>query len=183
MERLEFATVGDSRAATVVRDVVRHPGAVAVVPVLDGDRIVLVRNHRVAVDEWLYELCAGKLERGEEPAAAAARELEEETGYSAGRIEPLGRFYTSPGFADELMHVFEATDLTEVPRRLEPGERIEVEVRTLAEVLDMVGDGRIRDGKTIAGLMLWLRRRKAAAPESGGSAGCGGSGHAGGAGA
>ncbi|MCA9286266.1 MAG: NUDIX hydrolase [Phycisphaerales bacterium] len=165
VERLEFALPERPGGPPVVRHVVRHPGAVAVVAVLPDGRLVFVRNHRVAVNEWLLELCAGKLEPGEDPAHAAARELEEETGHAADRMVPLGTFFTSPGFADELMHVFEATGLRPVPQRLEPGEQIEVAVLEVSEVLDMIGDGRIRDGKTIAGIMLWLRRGEAGAGE------------------
>ncbi|MHC4427820.1 MAG: NUDIX hydrolase, partial [Planctomycetota bacterium] len=93
---------------------------------------------------------------------AAARELTEETGYKAGRIEPLGRFYTTPGMTDELMHVYVASDLVEVGQRLEPGEDIEVGILDAAAALAMIDDGTIRDGKTIAGLLMWQRRRLAA---------------------
>ncbi|HMN95431.1 MAG TPA: NUDIX hydrolase [Phycisphaerales bacterium] len=148
-------------AAPVIRDIVRHPGAVAVVAALDDGRLVLVRNFRVAVDAWLVELCAGKLESGEEPADAARRELEEETGYAARSIVPMGSFYTSPGFADERMHLFAASGLTPVPQRLERGEQIEVVRHTFDELLAMIDSGELRDGKTIAGLMLWSRRSRA----------------------
>jgi ADP-ribose pyrophosphatase len=137
------------------RDVVRHPGAVTVIPVLDDGRLVMIRNWRVTVERWLDEFCAGKLEPGEDPAAAAARELEEECGYRAARIDPVGRFLTSPGFADERMHVFEARSLEPVPRRLEEGEEIEVVLRTPAEVAAMIRDGRIEDGKTIGAFAQW----------------------------
>jgi ADP-ribose pyrophosphatase len=152
----------DASGRTVRRDVVRHPGAVLIVPELDGDRVVLVRNVRVAVDTRLWELPAGTLEPPEPPEQAAARELTEETGYKAGRIEPLGRFYTTPGMTDELMHVYVASDLVEVGQRLEPGEDIEVGILDAAAALAMIDDGTIRDGKTIAGLLMWQRRRLAA---------------------
>lgn len=140
------------------RDIVRHPGAVTIVAVESSgasERLAMVRNFRVAVNDWLLELPAGKLERGEEPRAAAGRELEEETGYSSGRITPLGTFYTSPGFADELMHVFLAEELSFVGQRLEVGETIEAEMIAIDDVWAMIVDGRIRDGKTIAALTLW----------------------------
>ncbi|MFO0894645.1 MAG: NUDIX hydrolase [Phycisphaerales bacterium] len=156
VDRLELT---DASGAPLVRHVVRHPGAVVVVPETGDGRLVMIRNFRVAVQEWLWEFCAGKLERGEDPALAAGRELEEETGHHAARIARLGEFFTSPGFADERMHAFAASGLSRVPQRLEPGERIEVEILPVAEVETMIHDGRIRDGKTIAAFALWRLRR------------------------
>lgn len=141
------------------REVVRHPGAVLVLPVLGDGRIVLIRNFRVAVDQRLWELPAGKLEPDESPETAAGRELVEETGYKAGRLDKLASFYTSPGFADELMHAYVAEDLTVVQRDLQPGEDIEVQEVQADEALAMVMDGRIVDGKTVASLLLWARKR------------------------
>ena len=158
--RVEVLSWTDEQGRTVCREVVRHPGAGLVVPWLGTDRVVMVRNYRIAVDEHLLELPAGTLESGEDPQHAAARELEEETGYRPGRIRPLGEFYTSPGFADELMRVFVAEDLRFVGQRLEPGERIEVETIRGRDVGAMIEDGRIRDGKTIAGLLMWERQAR-----------------------
>lgn len=152
VERLSFT---DDQGRPVARHIVRHPGAVVVVPVMADGRLVMIRNFRVAVRQWLWEFCAGKLEPGEAPDRAAGRELEEETGHRCGEIQSLGTFYTSPGFADELMHAFEARSLESVPRRLESGERIEVEFVSVSEVEAMMRDGRIRDGKTIAAFALW----------------------------
>ena len=152
VERVAFR---DDAGREIVKDVVRHPGAVTVIPVLDDGRMVMIRNWRIAVGGWLDEFCAGKLERGEDPALAAARELEEETGRSATSIRKVGTFYTSPGFADELMHVFEARGLSEVPRRLELGEQIEVVVRAPAELESMIARGDVTDGKTIGAFALW----------------------------
>ncbi len=127
--------------------------------------MVLVRNRRVSVAKWLLEFCAGKLEPGEEPVVAAARELEEETGLRAGKIESLGVFYTSPGFTDELMHVFLATHLTSVPQRLEAGEELEVVEVTSDELAAMIRAGSIQDGKTLGAYLLWsLRAARAAQP-------------------
>lgn len=157
VERLAFAA--DASGHRRVKDVVRHPGAVTVVAVRDDGMLVLVRNRRVAVDRWLVEFCAGKLERGEDPAAAAGRELEEETGYSADRIEKVGTFFTSPGFTDEIMHVFLATGLRAVPQRLEPGEEIEVVAMSEGDLRRTIADGGILDGKTLGAYLLWTMKR------------------------
>lgn len=152
----------DASGGEITREVVRHPGAVLIVPVLTEDELILIRNDRIAPDETLWEFPAGKLEPGEDPLDAARRELEEETGFRAARMEPLGTFYTSPGFADELMHVFVAEQLHEVGQRLEPGEEIEVHHLERDDVLEMARDGRLRDGKTIAALFLWHHARRVA---------------------
>jgi ADP-ribose pyrophosphatase len=157
--RVESLEVRDSTGRVFRRDVVRHPGAVTTVAELADGRLVLVRNKRIAVGRELLEFCAGKLERGEDPAAAAARELEEECGYRAARVEPIGTYFTSPGFADERMHAFVATGLEPIPRRLEPGEELEVEVLPADEVERRIADGRIEDGKSIAAFFLWRLRR------------------------
>jgi ADP-ribose pyrophosphatase len=152
VERVRFV---DGSGREIVREVVRHPGAVTVVPVLDDGRLVTIRNWRIAVGGWLEEFCAGKLERGEDPSVAAARELEEETGFRASCIRPVGTFFTSPGLTDELMHVFEARGLEAVPRRLEVGEEIEVGVRTVGEMERLIRDGGVRDSKTIGAFAQW----------------------------
>jgi ADP-ribose pyrophosphatase len=151
VERLLVPTRSGERAT---RHIVRHPGAVCVAGVLGDGRLVSIRNYRVAVGEWLEEFCAGKLERGEDPADAARREFLEETGYSAGRIERLGTFFTSPGFADESMHAFVATDLTHMGQRLQDDERIEVLLSSAADFAARIRSGAIRDGKTISAWAL-----------------------------
>jgi ADP-ribose pyrophosphatase len=161
VERLEFAPKRslDGRATpAAIRDVVRHPGAVTVVAVKDDGTMVLVRKRRVAVERWLVEFCAGKLERGEDPQVAAARELEEETGYAARSLVKLGAFYTSPGFADEIMHVFVATGLSPVPQRLEPGEELEVVEMRPEALAAQISTGRVTDGKTLGAFLLWSLR-------------------------
>lgn len=156
VERVEWT---DGAGRSHVRHIVRHPGAVTVVPELADGRLVLIRNWRVSVQSWLVEFCAGKLEAGEAPQLAAARELEEETGHAADEVRPIGTFLTSPGFADERMHVFAARGLRQVPRRLQPGERIEVLIETPETVQAWIADGRMCDGKSIAAFALWKAAR------------------------
>lgn len=151
----------DRSGRSHVRDVVVHPGAVVIVPVPDADHLVLIRNHRASVEETLLELPAGTLEPGEAPHDCAARELEEETGYRAERIEPLCRFYTSPGICTEQMWAFEAWGLTPTEQRLDDGEEIDVVVMEAATVRGMLLDGKIEDGKTIAALGTYFLRQDA----------------------
>lgn len=158
---VERRRVPTREGGTAVREVVVHPGAVVVLPLLDDGRIVMIRNYRFAVGETLWELCAGTLEPGEDPARTAARELIEETGYEADRIAPLTTFYTSPGICDERMYAFVARGLSEVGQQLEATEQIDVEVLTHDEVLRLVQAGEVRDGKTLATLLYYEAFRRA----------------------
>ncbi|MFP4053491.1 MAG: NUDIX hydrolase [Phycisphaerae bacterium] len=145
----------------VPRDLIHYSGAAVVLPLLDDGSIVLIRNVRFAVQETLWELPAGMLEPDEDPKLCAARELTEETGYTAERIEPLGDYFTTPGTSDEVMHSYLATGLKGGLQNLEGYEQIEVEVLPEATVRKMVLDGTIRDAKTIATLSLyWLRNSR-----------------------
>ena len=118
-----------------------------------------MRNYRVAVNQTLIELPAGTLDRGELPAATAARELAEETGYTAERLQPLAELLMSPGILNERMHVFIATGLSSGVASPEPGEEIETLVVPWEEALAMIDDGRIQDAKTVAVLLLYDRHR------------------------
>ncbi len=140
----------------VARDVVVHPGAVVILPILDMHRMVMIRNYRYTVEDELWELPAGTLEPNEEPIETARRELEEETGYRAARMRPLLEFFTSPGFLTERMHAFVATDLTVVGQRLQGAEQIVSEVIDVAEVRDRLLRGEFVDGKTIAVLSRYF---------------------------
>lgn len=140
------------------KQVIRHPGAVVIVPVLDDGRVVLIRNYRVSVARFVVELPAGTLERGEAPEVCAGRELIEEGGYKAGELVALGWFFTSPGLTDEKMHVVGARGLVHVGQALEAYEDIEVVPSGLAEVLRWIDEGQIVDAKTIAALMLGFRK-------------------------
>ncbi len=138
-----------------IREVVRHPGAVTILPLLDDGRVCFVRNFRAAVDRTLIELPAGTLEPGEHPAETAQRELAEETGYRAGDISPMAVFYTSPGILDEQMHLYLATELTPGPMALDPGEDLQPWLATWEEAMQMARDGRIHDAKTLTGLFYY----------------------------
>ena len=145
----------------VVRDCIEHPGAVAIVPLLPGRRVVLIRQHRFAVREDIWEIPAGTLEAGESPGACARRELMEEIGYRAGRLEKIAVFYTAPGFCDERMHLYVARDLRPERRPGDPDEIIRPRAVPLATALRWARTGRIRDAKTLAGLLLAAGRLRA----------------------
>jgi ADP-ribose pyrophosphatase len=136
------------------REIIRHPGSVVIMPWIDGERVCLIRNFRMAAGQPLIELPAGTLEPGESPADCAARELIEETGYRAGRLEWLTSFYAAPGILDEQMQLFVATDLTAGTPRREAGEEIENVIVHRTEALAMIQRGEIRDAKTMVGLMF-----------------------------
>jgi ADP-ribose pyrophosphatase len=154
---VETSTTADGQ--TITHDVVIHPGAVAVVPMVDAEHVCLLRNYRVVVGETLLEVPAGTLEAGEPPDTAAVRELAEETGYRAGRWRKLGAFYPSPGVLSERTHLYVAEDLTPGPPHLEPGEEIRPEVVPWRQALAWALDGTIVDAKTLLGLLLWDRLR------------------------
>lgn len=154
----EQAAFAGTDGREVLREYIRHPGAVAVLPLLaragEPPRVVLIRNYRVSIDRFIWELPAGTLGRGEDPAVCASRELIEETGYRAATINLLGRFYTSPGLSDESMSVFLARDLEHVGRRPEPDERMTVHPTPAAEIWNMVRQGQLVDCKSLGALLL-----------------------------
>ena len=139
-------------------DIVRHSGASAVVPFLtdpegEDPQILLLRQYRYAADGYIYEIPAGRLDPGEAPAACAARELKEETGCTAKRLEPLITMVTTPGFTDERIHLFMATDLTHGQAAREADEFADVVVMRLSEALELIQRGEIVDGKTALGIL------------------------------
>lgn len=157
---LEVDRVVEPSGIEVEREVVRHVGAAVVLAMTGERRLVLVRQFRYAVGEFLWEIAAGHIAPGETPEETARRELVEETGFFPRHLEKLSAFYPSPGFSDETMHLFLATDLEQRTACPEEDESIEVGLFTLEEVLTMVSRGEIWDGKTLMGLML-LRHREA----------------------
>lgn len=146
----------------LARQIVVHPGAVVILPLLADGRVVLIRNLRVAADAELIELPAGTLELGEDPLASAHRELAEETGYRARSMELLTDFYSSPGIMTERMFLYLATDLEEGESALEHGEEIRTLPVAWPEALQMARDGRIRDAKTLVGLLYYEAFRRPA---------------------
>jgi ADP-ribose pyrophosphatase len=145
---------------TITRETIQHPGAVVVVPLLDDGRVCLLRNYRLAVNATLIELPAGTLEPGEHAEITAQRELAEETGYNAARLQPLACMLMSPGILNERMHVFVASGLSAGVPSPEAEEEIETLLVPWDEALAMVDDGRIQDAKTIAALLLYDRLRR-----------------------
>jgi ADP-ribose pyrophosphatase len=148
----------------LAREVVVHPGAVIILPILADGRIVLIRNRRHTVHQELLELPAGTLEKKpdgtpEDPARCAARELVEETGYSARNLAPFGWFYTSPGILTEKMYAFIATDLAPGAQHLEDNEQIRVELLDESTVLRLIRENRIVDAKTIATVLKYFAMR------------------------
>jgi ADP-ribose pyrophosphatase len=133
------------------REIVKHPGAVAILAVTNDDKIIMVEQYRKALERTIVEIPAGKLEKGEKPAVCARRELEEETGYGCERLELLTSFYTSPGFADEIVHVYLAKGLSKIENSaaLDEDEFVNLEELTLEEALQYVKEQKIYDAKTI----------------------------------
>jgi ADP-ribose pyrophosphatase len=136
------------------REIVRHPGAVCVLALLD-DKMLVVEQYRKPLGKSQVEIPAGKLERGEDPMEAAGRELQEETGYRAVSLRLICSYYTSPGFADELIHFYVAQDLIKGEINLDEDEFLECEAITLEQAQQMIADERISDAKTITAVYAW----------------------------
>jgi ADP-ribose pyrophosphatase len=145
--------------STVERDVILHPGAVAILPVIDAEHVCLIRNQRPIVGETLLEVPAGTLEPGEAVEVAAERELAEETGYRAAHWRKLGEFIPSPGVLSERTHLFVARELTPGPIHLEKDEDLQPQVVAWKHALSWALDGTIRDAKTLIAILLWDRLR------------------------
>lgn len=143
----------------IQRDIVLHPGAVAILPLVDNAHVCLLRNHRFIVDQVLWEVPAGTLEPGEPVEVAGPRELEEETGYRAATWRKLCEFYPSPGVLSERTHVFVASNLTPGPMRPEADEQLEPVTVSWEQALAWVRDGTIRDAKTLVAILLWDKVR------------------------
>mgnify|MGYP003476568532 FL=1 len=158
---LNVDTVRLPNGHTIDLEVIRHPGASAVVPLKEDGTVVLIRQFRHAANGFIYEIPAGKLHPKEDPFDCAARELEEEIGYKAGRFELLSSIFTAPGFADEVIHIYLATGLTIGTQNLDQDEVLEVVEMPLREAIAKIEDGTIRDAKTIVGLQaVYIRQER-----------------------
>jgi ADP-ribose pyrophosphatase len=144
---------------TTTREIVVHAEVIAVLPLLDDGRLVMVRQFRKAAERVLLELPAGGIDEGESAEDAVRREMEEETGYRVGSLRHLASFYTSPGFTTELMHLYEATDL-ESGEPTEETDQIEVVPLRVEETLQQLGSGELADAKTILGLLWYAREQQ-----------------------
>lgn len=149
------SSLPDGRTAT--KDIIDHPPAVAILPFLDARRLVMIHNHRYTIGRELLEIPAGKIEPGESPETAAARECREETGYRVGQLTALCHFHPSPGVLSEEMTVFVARNLRRGRPAPARGERIRVQVIPFDRLMRMAADGRINDAKTLVALLYYDR--------------------------
>jgi len=149
---LSVETVTLPNGATADLELIAHPGASAVVPLKDDQSVVMIRQYRHAVGGYIYEIPAGKLHPGEDPRECAIREVEEEVGYKVGALEPLLSFFTTPGFTDEIIHIYLGKDLTPGKQDLGEDEVLEIIEMPLVNTIELINDGSIKDGKTIIGV-------------------------------
>ena len=143
---------------TLDMEIIRHPGAAAIVPVLQDQSVLLLKQYRHAVGSFIWEIPAGTLESGEDPMQCARRELVEETGYAGGRFEKLAEITPLPAYSDERIHIYLATDLVPAQQKLDADELLSVHPVGLKRSLEMIGEGKIQDAKTIIGLQLAAKR-------------------------
>ena len=157
---LDIDTVTLPNGATIELEMIHHPGAAAVVPMKEDGTVILIRQYRHAAGGYIYEIPAGKLHPGEDPKLCAARELQEEIGYRADSLVLLTSILTTPGFTDEVIHIYKGTGLTKGKQDLDHDEVIEIVELPLEKALAQIIDGTIRDAKTIVGLQTaYLKRR------------------------
>ena len=161
---LDLDEVVEPGGIRATREVVRHQGSVAALPVQDDGRLVLVRQYRHPVGDALWELPAGRLDGGEDPEEGVQRELQEEIGFRAEKLEKIAYFYTTPGFCDEVLHVFRATGLVSSRLPGDDDEKIEVAAFTVDEARAMIHGGELREAKTLVAILLEVERRFAGPP-------------------
>lgn len=151
--RLLLNTVRLPDGHETIREVVRHPGAIAMVPLLPDGQVVLVRQFRAAIQKVTLEIPAGTLDPGEEPLVAAARELQEETGYFPGKLTSLGGIFVAPSYSDEIIHIYRAEDLQDSRLHHDKDEFIDRIIMPLPVALEKVMSGEIQDAKSVTGLL------------------------------
>ena len=156
---LRIDTIEKISGQVTTREIVEHSDCIAVVPVDDEGRIVMVKQFRRPANKMLLEIPAGGVEAGEDPEDCVRRELQEETGYIPGKLQILGGFYAAPGYCTEYLHLFLATHLTESRLTAEDTDEIEVLRFTVPEILAMIDSGEICDAKSIAGLLKYIGSR------------------------
>lgn len=156
---LRVDTVELPNGKTSKREIVEHPGAVAIVAVTDDDKVLMIRQFRKPCEEELWELPAGKIDPGEEPDKTAARELEEETGYSPGKLEKLISFYTSPGFADEMIHLYLAENLSQTEQSHDEDEFLSLHPMGWEEIRQLFANNELKDSKTVTGLLMAMAEK------------------------
>ncbi|MDI6786940.1 MAG: NUDIX hydrolase [Planctomycetota bacterium] len=143
-----------------IRETVVHPGAVAVLPLVSSDEVVLVRQYRYPARKYLWELPAGTLKKNEPTDLCARRELQEETGFVAGKTRKIAVFYTCPGFCTEKMHLYVAEKLSRsTGQKLDPDEKITYNIFSRQEIVRLIKENKIKDAKSIIGLILWLQKK------------------------
>jgi len=140
------------------REYVSHPGAVAALPFLSSSDIILVKQYRYATGEFLLEIPAGTIEKGETPEQTVERELQEEINYNPGKLENLGWFYLTPGYSNEKIHLFNATELEKCCKETEEDENIEVVKMKVEDALSKIHSGEIKDGKTVIAILSYINR-------------------------
>lgn len=150
--QVDTVAMPDGRSAT--REIVKHPGAAAVMALLDG-KLLVVEQFRKPLEKFQIEIPAGKLDAGEDPLEAAARELEEETGYKADSLKLVSAFFTSPGFADEKLYLYFADQVTQGTQHTDEDEYLQVEAITLEQAEAFIAEGRISDAKTVLAVYAW----------------------------
>lgn len=158
--RLQRDTVIEPGGVRADRDIIVHPGSVVVLPIFEDGRVLLIRQYRHSVGEFLWELVAGRKEPGETPVAGARRELLEETGYTARRLRKLMRVVPTPGFVNEWMWIFAAEGLQRGEAQPEEDEKISARKFTLKQVDSMIKKGTLRDAKSICGVLYYMRFQK-----------------------
>ena len=157
---VELDTIEMDGGIVAKREILKHPGAVCMVPIDDDGRLLLVTQYRHAAGRRLLELPAGTLERGEEPIAAVARELQEEVGRFPGSVEPLGGFYVAPGYTTEYIHLFVCTRLAHSSLEGDEDEDIKVVPTSVEDALAAIDSGEICDAKSVIGILRWLRHQR-----------------------